>query len=207
MEKNKCKKSTAFPEGAKDFIRSEYSKAWDSARMIDFCCGEISRAAWLPNGMLFVWKKPKIETSFCFGYSDSRYDTEDYDRANRMAEHAGNSEEYFKSENLKDFNAVIEAFNGNGEGYYRNRRPYVRRESYISVGDLNLCSVSWYRPWELEELHDGERERLREASDAELEIIIAGYKEEREAFEKRLNAYLKRYGMSKVRSWSYWRDE
>ena len=32
-------------------------------------------------------------------------------------------------------------------------------------------------------------------------------KEEREKFEKRLRTYLKRYGTSKLRTWTYWLDE
>ena len=46
----------------------------------------------LENGDIVVIEKPTIKKDFCFGYSDSRYDTEDYDRANEMAAHARTSE-------------------------------------------------------------------------------------------------------------------
>lgn len=36
--------------------------------------------------------------------------------------------------------------------------------------------------------------------------LIDGYKTVKTAFVKRLNTYLKRYGMSKVEAWSYLRD-
>lgn len=36
--------------------------------------------------------------------------------------------------------------------------------------------------------------------------LIAGYEEVKTEFIKRLNSYLKRYGMSKVETWSYLMD-
>jgi hypothetical protein len=36
--------------------------------------------------------------------------------------------------------------------------------------------------------------------------ILEGLKREREKFDKRLQTYLKRYGTSKIRTWTYWAD-
>lgn len=38
----------------------------------------------LSNGYLIPIEKSSIKKSFCFGYSLSRYDSEDYDRANEQ---------------------------------------------------------------------------------------------------------------------------
>ena len=40
----------------------------------------------------------------------------------------------------------------------------------------------------------------------ERQELVKGYEEVRKAFIKRLNTYLKRYGLSKVRTWTYLSD-
>ena len=44
-------------------------------------------------------------------------------------------------------------------------------------------------------------------SKSDIQKILNILAEELQKFVKRLNTYLKRYGLSKVHSWSYWRDE
>ena len=39
------------------------------------------------------------------------------------------------------------------------------------------------------------------------EIIREAFETEIAKFEKRLDAYLKKYGTSKLRTWTYWQDE
>ena len=46
-----------------------------------------------------------------------------------------------------------------------------------------------------------------ELSKSDIQKILNILAEELQKFAKRLNTYLKRYGLSKVHSWSYWRDE
>lgn len=190
----------ALPDKLREIIRAEYSKAW-SGKMLDYCIGRVSRAIEIESGCVFIWKKPSIKTDFCFG--ESGYD---YDDAQRMAAHARTSTEYFKAENLKKFDEVLKALNGSGEGYYYNRTPYIRNESYSGAEDLKLCQLAWYRPCELEREIDSEKSRLRLLYENELKAIIDGYKAERAALEKRLDNYIKRYGLSKIHSWTYWRD-
>lgn len=196
------KKEKPVPSELADVIRAEFSRVWGKdQKMIDFCCGEISRASALENDLVMIWKKQKIETSFCFG--ESGYD---YDEAQQQAEHARSSEAYFKRENLKEYDAIIAALEGNGTGYYSNAQPYIRKESYIRAGDLRLCNVVFYRPADFYNMTESEKARIRLPYDSELETIREGYKEERAAMEKRLDSYLKRYGLSKVRAWTYWLD-
>ncbi|MBQ1357138.1 MAG: hypothetical protein IIY64_01270, partial [Aeriscardovia sp.] len=40
----------------------------------------------------------------------------------------------------------------------------------------------------------------------EIDIIINAWKQAAAAHEKKVDAYLKRYGTSKVHAWTYWRD-
>lgn len=194
--------SKAIPDDLRAHIRAEYTKVWGSdERMISHCCGKISRAAWLDDGTAFIWEKPSIEKHFCFG--ESGYD---YDEAQNMAAHARNSEDYFRSENLREFDAVIAALEGEGTGFYDNAQPYIRQIGYHGPRAIGLSDLQWLRPADFYRLSEQQKQNIRLPFQSELETITEGYKAERTAFEKRLNSYLKRYGLSQVKSWTYWRD-
>lgn len=44
---------------------------------------------------------------------------------------------------------------------------------------------------------------IKKLGEDDIQKIIDGFKEVRKAFEKRIDTYLKRYGTTKVNSWSY----
>ena len=44
---------------------------------------------------------------------------------------------------------------------------------------------------------------IKEANKEDLFLIIEVYKQQIENFKKRLNTYLKRYGLSKLTTWTY----
>lgn len=178
-------------------MREEYKelqiKRWGTdEKMVDYCTKEKSRFVRLSSGHLLAIEKPSIETRFCFGYSDSAYDTEDYDQANDAAYRAGKDEEYFKAQNLQQLQETIDTLNG--EGKFKNNIAYIW---YSEDGE---AALKFCRRWKLIE------ENLEELNEQDRKAIIAAYEIEITAFEKRLNTYLKRYGMSKIDTWSYWRD-
>lgn len=51
-----------------------------------------------------------------------------------------------------------------------------------------------------------EKEKCDELSGADVAGLIEMAKNERRKFEKRLETYLKRYGLSKLSVWTYYRD-
>ena len=73
---------------------------------------------------------------------------------------------------------------------------------------LDDCGGSAY----LEELpgkeifEKGSGRNYRIADKEEIEKILEAYKEAAAAHEKKIDAYLKRYGTSKVDAWTYWVD-
>ena len=168
-------------------------------KMIDFLNKEISQVVELSNGDLVAIDKPRIEKSFCFGYSDSMYDTEDYDRANEMARYASESQEYFKSENMKQLTKELEHLE-KGELY--TRVHYYNSPKDSKVKKIVFCS-DIYHYWNLSE---EQRKEYTKITGNDLEIVKAAYLEEIAKFEKRLDSYLKRYGMEHIKTWSYWRD-
>lgn len=190
-------------EYSKDVSMDEYlgeiGKAW-YGDMIDYFRKKVSGLYRLSNGGIFAFEKPSIETSFCFGYSDSAYDTEEYDNANNMAMHAQTSEEYFLKENLKSLDNAIHDIEDKSNDYY------IYRDAYCSQKEpLNVWRYACLAGWRLEERKKHLAD-LTECNETDRKIISNALKHERAKFEKRLKTYLKRYGMSKVRSWSYWRD-
>lgn len=167
------------------------------AKMTDFCVKQAAYIVELENGDIIVIEKPRIETRFCFGYSDSRYDTEDYDRANAMADYASKREEYFIEQNMEEINKTIAQMEGTVSHPFVYR---LRTKYYKQPKDSKLKSLDAYY-W-----HDEYAKQYQEISSADMQRVIEGYKVVRSDFEKRLKTYLKRYGMSKVKTWSYWQD-
>ena len=52
----------------------------------------------------------------------------------------------------------------------------------------------------------GSGRAYRIITDEEAKIILDAYKQAAVAHRKKVDSYLKRYGLSKVHSWTYWRD-
>lgn len=166
-------------------------------KMVDYCVKKASYIVELENGDIVAIEKPSIQKNFCFGYSDSRYDNEDYNRAQNMADHARSNVEYFIEQNMKGINEEINSLEGKGSPRwaYRIAIPYSGQPK-----DSKLKAI-----WPLD-MWDERNEKLPLLEGENLQRVIEGYKAVRVEFEKRLQSYLKRYGLSKVNSWSYWQD-
>lgn len=158
----------------------------------------IDRVVKTEKGYLIALDKPSIEKDFCFGYSDSRYDMKDYERANDMAHHARTSEEYFIGENMKQIDSKIESL----------KKKAFKLYTGVKFCDAPEDSVIHY--YTLIHEFDAEtgnyREGLEPLEESDRELLIETYEEMKKDFAKRLQTYLKRYGLSKVNAWSYWKD-
>lgn len=187
----------------KEEIRNEYAKAWESQDMIDFCTNKVKFADRLSNGGLLIIEKQSIETHFCFG--ESGYD---YDDAQRMASHARTSEDYFKHENLVGLDDAVLVLQGEQENcfdfYMQNATPYLIRESYYGeTSPLNLYKIRMHR----DSIYDfTKKENLIPLNDEDRQTAIALYQQMRDDMNRRLDNYLKKYGMKNIHSWTYWRD-
>lgn len=194
----------------KDLLRQEYSKEWDSQHMVDYCVNKVAYIVELPNGDIVPIDQQSIKTRFCFG--ESGYD---YDDAANMAHHAMTSQDYFKEQNMGYFRSWIEDIQKTDrymlcicKSYIDQQKDCklcnVRIERIVDV--LEACGGSAY----LEELKGKELNirgcAERVATDEEKELILNGFKEAAKAHEKKVDSYLKRYGLSKVYSWTYWRE-
>lgn len=197
-------------------LREEFAKAFDSKNMIDYCADKAASFAVLPDGKIIVVDKQKIEKDFCFG--ESGYD---YDEAHEQAEHARKSKEYFKQQNMKLFDSFLNDLEEVKNNYAGNYALVIGDRHYTGqTDDCRLAFMEFVRlsvlidalggSCYLEEL-PGQDVTIfgcdrRVATQEEINCIIEAYKVARAEHEKKVDAYLKRYGTSKVHSWTYWRD-
>lgn len=139
-------------------------------------------------------EKPDIKTSFCFGYGQNGISSEeDSARASRCADAVISDEgRYFKSENLSHFDNLIKELKDESNIFVIGNAYNIPDSRLKRVGQLDR----WHRRVDVE---NGEREMTAKERKTYLEAV----KLARANFEKRLDTYLKRYGTSKLRTWSY----
>lgn len=168
----------------------------------DWCIKQISNACKFEGGFIYEFTKPRIKKTFCFGAGMYATCTdEEQESASAMVEQSRNDSQYFIDENIKEnFDNIDRFFEGDlqRQGWTnifathsmaskKTKRCYLISEKEILYRDLN--KDDYYK------LTDADKENLKK-------VIV----EEKEKFIKRLNTYLKKYGLSKVDSWSYIRD-
>ena len=184
----------------KEMLRVEFSKVWGKDQhMIDYCTNKVSTFAILENGNLWTVDKPSIKTRFHFGYSLNCHNSDDYDNACGMADYAEKSVEYFIAENLEHA-----GFDDWIEHLLDDRHTWYVQENYTrQSADCKLVAVNHTYPYYITNIPEGTR-YLTERDKA---AMITALTEAKQTFEKRLSAYLKKYGLSKVETTTYWQDE
>lgn len=134
------------------------------------------------NDGYYVISKPSIDTKFCFADEGP-----DYDYYCELMRDEKKLERYFVAENLSNIDYQIELLEGTEplviHGVYRDGRVSFGRKDY-GYGSPDSVDMT-----------QEQREELLNA-----------YRWVRTEFEKRLQTYLKRYGTSKLHTWTFWRD-
>ena len=206
----------------KERIRKVYATdVWhNDQRMTDYSVNKAAVLIEFPNGEFIPIDKQNIVKDFCF--RESGYD---YDEAASMAHVARTSESYFMQENMKEFRSMLDSIEEQYEMFSESpslpcyvltisERPYIgqpetsplKEIGFIRGGDLlgelggsvirelpGLRFTHWDNPYRIP---------TRE----ELDAIKAACEQAAKEHEKKVNTYLKKYGLSKVHSWTYWRD-
>ena len=201
----------------KEVLAQEYTKVWGKDhKMVDYCVNKAAAIAILPAGEIIEVEKETIKTSFCFD------DSYDYEGAQDMAAHARRSEAYLKAQNMKDLDSWVndleEVYNGDMTTSSYQHYVLTISNRYDRAQDCNIKSINWTRLVDIlddcggsafiNELpgktlnHYGREYRV--ATKEEIAIILDLYKYAREKHEKKVDSYIKRYGTTKVNSWTYW---
>jgi hypothetical protein len=164
--------------------------------MVDYCVKKAAYIVELDNGDYYVIDKPDIEKDFCFGYGYCGIsDEEDYRQAADMAAHARTNENYFIKKNMEPLNRWIKDLQDLGTYAVTKRKNYMGQDD-----SCQLMNLSFIHVWDIDP------EKTKQLTDKERAAVIAGYEEVKKQFTKRLNTYLKRYGLTKVHSWTYLSD-
>ena len=172
-------------------LENEYKEnIWKGSKsMIAYACHKISDCYETEKGYLIEFEKPSIKKDFCFGYDDFYSNQED---ADEMAGHARTNERYFIEKNLEEINSLIKSL--------ESGKVYARKGYDEAVNLRSLVFEKYLRTYAFE------TEKCDELSGADVAGLIEMAKNERQKFEKRLGTYLKRYGLSKLNVWTYYRD-
>lgn len=177
---------------------------WDSPRMQKFAYDEYGYGVELDDGDIAVINKPRIKKDFCFGYGMYGADlNNDQERADAVAQKVRESQEYFIKENLSEINQKIEMLMSSHHVAYKYLN-YTGQQSGSKLKAYtvcHLCDGPEYTPGRWTNLKDVER-----LTDEEINALIDGYGVVKGMFTKRLNTYLKRYGLTKLNVWTYLRD-
>lgn len=189
----------------KPILENELSKVWggSDSRMTKYCMKEAAYIIELSDGSILTIDKPNIKKDFCFGYGMYLKATdEEQAAADRMARHAQTNTDYFIEQNLQPLNEAINRLKAERKNVYTYLHYIGQTE-----GDL-LKSYVVTREWETPNNEFDNRvfyglKDVKKISDADIDLIIQGLEEVKKKFIKRLETYLKKYGLSKINSWSY----
>lgn len=182
-------------------FHEEMLKVWGTdTHMIDYCEKQAIKVVQLNNGCLVAFDQPDIKKDFCFGYRSAC--TDDYDEAQSMASHASKSVEHFIGTNLKQA--------GYDEELEKLRDPgYVifGGVKYINGEKLYFLTYARDCEYDIDRVQSFFNSKLERMDNINRQLLIEANEELKAKFRKRLDSYIKRYGMSKVRTWTYWSEE
>ena len=188
----------------KPVLEKELRKVWgNDDRMTSYCMKEAAYIIELSDGSILTIDKPRIKKDFCFGYGMYLQCTdEDFRRADGMREKAEKDVNYFIEKNLEEINGKIQALKQDKKNVYTSLH-YIGQEP----GDL-LKSYLVTREWETPDNEFDNRvfwnlKEIKQLDNDDIALIIAGLEEVKKSFIKRLNTYLKKYGLSKINAWTY----
>lgn len=181
-----------------EYFTMLFAESWQDKKMQDYFRKKIARVIKLENDNFIAIEKENIQTSFCFGYSLSRYDSKDYDNANDMVNYAYTNEQYFINENLQIFDRKLEDL--------KNYNLFLIRNYNNAPKDSKCKALVFKSDWQVMNFSEQDKDELTPVSEQDKQKIIKAYEIERDNFEKRVKTYLKKYGLSKIRAWSYWQD-
>ena len=152
----------------------------------------------LSNGDLIDIEKPRIRTKFCFGYSSIGQGAS-FDEAIACKEYASKEVSYFMEENLEPLNDWIVALKEN--------ECYIANHYYNSPEDTKIKGLVCFRYSDYEQMSEERKTQYRKLTEDDKLRLIEGYEQVFADFVKRLQSYLKRYGLTKLETWTYWIDE
>lgn len=154
-------------------------------KMINWCLKNIDFAIKLRNKIVTFYK-PHINKNFCFGFDE--HVEGDIAKAHNQAEIARNNFEYFKRKNLSQIDNDIASLENKNNDFIISKQYWDESDDFISINRAKEFCIK-----NISDL----------ITDDERKEFIKAYKLHKERFSKRIDTYLKKYGLKKVCSWTY----
>lgn len=182
----------------KAVLEAQYRQVWTSEDMVSHCVRSTSNYFTAGDGTIVTFDKPSIETTFWFGEHN-------HEDRSKEAARAKKSVKFFISSNMNRLRTYKER-----PDYYRGayRYPYIKRGEYI--GQASGCALGYIvfadcrgKSYNGENL---EAKGYRKLTESEIQRLYEAEDRRDALFMRRLESYLKRYGLSKVHCSTYWAD-
>lgn len=173
--------------------------AWkNDEKMVNYCLKSTGYIVELTNGDIVALEKPSIKKNFCFSYGYNGITSEgDEDRAFKAAEFASKSEKYFIDKNMEQVQSNIDSLSKSRDFDKIYLLPHYYRQS-----EGNKLKILVYKSY----YNDDCVGKYPEITKEDIKKVIEGYEQIKKDFEKRLMTYLKRYGLTKIKTWTFLSD-
>ena len=166
-------------------LENELKKVWGSdQKMIDYCLKQADEVIEFHDAIVTL-DKPTIQKDFCFSYG--QYLCTDNDKKEATVT------QWFTESNLSQ----CDVLEGLDDPYHTMVAVLVKSDENSQIRHLWVMSS-----FEAQE----DRSVVRVLTDDEVKMVKDAVERQKAKFTKRLNSYLKRYGLSKVNAWSYLLD-
>lgn len=205
MKKNN-KETSVFDKANQKILAERYREGlipvWKGdEHMINWCVKHVALFVPICNGKYILSiDKCGIEKDFCFGYSSCGQGPTFEENNKNMENVRANLIKYFLDKNLAPINNMIESL----EDILNDKsctRIMHHVHYYSAPDDSPVHDFGLYRYYDIPT--DGSIPMEKE----DIQILLDGYKIFKQMFEKKLETYVKKYDLRKVRVRSYWIDE
>lgn len=172
---------------------------------VDYYMKEASNLMMTDCGVILVFKKPHVDAG-TFWFHDEGSNYEYYKQVTRDDK---TKTEYFLGENLDKYDDLIKEMTERKNRYGDGLVPVFYEHEWCSVGLLGWGNELYMkREYDVrnDESDPRSRNHTHRLTESDTKKALAILKSERAKFEKRLQAYLKRYGVSKISFGTYWAD-
>lgn len=203
---------TEIRQNKADFITLQVSRPTWGESWRKYYEKKTLTAARLLAGELVEIEKKHMKTDFCFGYGHNGADFDDEaPDAWRAAKSCRDSFAFFLSENLEDTKRTLKELREGlrdllGECEWRYFIVVdTMSHTFVTQIDKNYCGLCYSSEAEIMQRFDG-KASIRRMTVGDFRLLIAAYKAQLADIAKRCKTYWKRYGGSKLHTWTYLRD-
>lgn len=165
---------------------------------LDYWLKKTSALMMTDCGIILTFEKKKIKVDFCWSDEGA-----DYDEYKRLRSSEQSMREYFLAENLREYDNKIKELSTLKDKHGNTLVPVMyERDAYNYCWGVADNSLRLLKEYDFEE--EKKHRYVHRMTDNDVKNALAILKDERNKFEKRLNNYLKRYGVSKLHTWTYY---